>query len=155
MRFQYGSLHHVSTRGQMKFIGLCLILLAGCSSTVPNTSTTTVKVTECPMMARASGTTGTTSYTCERLACDEEAFTFRCEFTNISEEAQPGVSIRIGLYSEATKQEVLRSNTIFANSLQPGQSEVKALRWSKEKVKSICGATLDRCVFLTDHVWPR
>jgi len=138
-----------------KLLAFLPLLLLGCSAVVPTTNTTTVQVIQCPLMASASGTTGTTSYTCERLACDEEAFTFRCEFTNISQETQSGVSIRIGLYSETTKQEVFRSNTIFVNSLQPGQSEVKALRWSKEKIKPICGATLDRCVFLTDHVWPR
>jgi hypothetical protein len=138
-----------------RFVILLPLLLAGCITTKSNSDTMAVKVIECPLMAKASGSTGTTNFICERLACDEESFTFRCEFSNISQEPQPGVSIRIGLYSETTNQEVLHSNTIFANSLQPGQSDVRVLRWSKDKVRPICGATLDRCVFLTDHVWPR
>lgn len=139
----------------MKKLLVFISFLLGCSATVPSTNTTTVQVTECSLMSRASGTTGTTNYACERLACDEEAFTFRCEFTNSSQESQPGVSIRIGLFSKITNHEILHSDTIFANSLQPGQSDVRVLRWSKDKVKPICGVTLEKCIFLTDHVWPK
>lgn len=131
------------------------LLMAGCAADHPVVDKTTVSFTQCPLVARAGGSTGKTDYVCERLSCDNETLTFSCDFVNTSNETQPGVSARIGFYSEVTNHEVLHSKTIFANSLQPGQTDHRVLNWNRAEVTPKCGASLEKCVFLVDRIWPK
>jgi hypothetical protein len=130
-----------------------LLVLMGCAAATPQPVANNDSP-PCATIAVARGTTGQVSYACEQLACGSKAIPFSCSFHNETNQTQPGPAIRIVFFSQATNRQVLSGTVIYADSMEPGQTNTKIVSWDRSRVESVCGPNIERCVFLTQKVWP-
>jgi hypothetical protein len=109
---------------------------------------------QCATIAVARGTTGQVSYSCEQLSCASKDIPFSCSFHNETNQIQPGPAIKIVLFSQTTNHQVLSSKVIYADPMEAGQTNTKTFSWDRSRVEPVCGYNIDRCIFLTQKVWP-
>ena len=131
-----------------------LLALMGCVAAPKPVAINNDSSHECATIAVARGTTGQISYSCEQLSCASKNILFSCSFHNETNQTQPGLAIKIVLFSQATNRQVLSSEVIYADPIEAGQTSIKTFFWDRSRVESVCGPNMERCVFLTQKVWP-
>lgn len=136
-----------------KILVFPLLVLMGCAAVPPPVASDN-NSPQCATIAIACGTTGQISYSCEQLSCASKDIVFSCSFHNETNQTQPGPAIKIVLFSQATNHQVLSSKVIYADPMEAGQTNTKVFSWDRSRIEPVCGYNIDRCVFLTQKVWP-
>lgn len=106
------------------------------------------------LVSVARGTTGAVEYACEQYESDAKGVPFHCIFKNVSDQVQPGASIKVAIYSETNNNLLKESKTIYASYTLPGETSEKYFYLQRSDIPKECGYNLAHCVVLVDRLWP-